>query len=217
MVTLDNTVRLVMLQVRFSKKEYIPNAIQGLRRETEEERVKRSGPTNGIQVIEPTKQTSLQNFLEEFEALDYELVSAYAEKRTDTNDASDKRDSYEPKYYIVRFVFVRREFAQTSEAFKAVRSDVRAALQEICETAFWRVRAYSNPFFENGEEVSGQRAVSINLEGRQPLLQSDGQPVMARIKVDGKAEGDPVPLRPMNTLSVVDNTLLLLPVHYEKR
>lgn len=76
-------------------------------------------------------------------------------------------------------------------------------VQDICETALWRVRAFSNPFYIEGEEVDGVRAISINCEARVPLFLPNGQPVVARRKdAQGNKIGDPVPIEPSGILTI---------------
>ena len=112
---------------------------------------------------------------------------------------------------MVRFLFARREFVDLSEEFKVVRDIISKELRSICEVAMWRVRTFLNPFYKDGEEVIGYRAISVNLESRKPLFCPDGQPVTVWQKDEkGNRVGDaPLPLKPDYCLRVKDNTVQL--------
>jgi hypothetical protein len=171
-VALNGTVRLVALQFSFSNPDAIPATVKCQDRETQEERVVRKSHSSGVMVIDPTEKCSLVEFLGELEASGYEMVDAFYKERIDAKDPRGKRS-----YHMVRFLFARREFVELSDEFKKVRDIIRTELRSICETAMWRVRSFSNPFYKNGEEISDQRVVSVNLEARTPLFRPDGQPV----------------------------------------
>ena len=135
------------------------------------------------------------------------MVDSFYKERIDAKDPRGKRS-----YHMVRFLFARREFVELSDEFKKVRGVIRAELQSICESAMWRVRAFSNPFYKNGEEIPDQRAVSVNLEARQPLFRPDGQPVTVWQKdADGKRVGDaPLPLKADYCLRIVGDAVQLV-------
>src|SRR5665647_3838956 len=99
---------------------------------------------------------------------------------------------------MVRFLFAHHEFAQPSDKFKNVRDFVRVEFQRICRSALWRTRLFSNPFYQHGAEILGQRSVSINLEARQPLFHPDGQPIKMWQKDErGRRVGEsPLSLKP---------------------
>lgn len=207
MVALNGTVRLVALQFSFSNPDAMPSAVKRLDRETQEERVVRKSHSSGVMVIEPTEKCSLAEFLEELEAAGYEMVDGFYKERIDAKDPRGKRT-----YHMVRFLFARHEFVELSDEFKKVRDVIRAELRSICESAMWRVRSFSNPFYKNGEEIPDQRAVSINLEVRQPLFRPDGQPVTVWQKDEnGKRVGDaPLPLKADHCLRIVGDTVSLM-------
>lgn len=206
MVALNGTVRLVMLQFSFSNPDAIPATVKRQDRETPEERVVRKSHSSGVMVIEPTEKCSLVEFLEELEAAGYEMVDSFCKERIDAKDPRNRA------YHMVRFLFARREFVELSDEFKKVRDVIRAELRSICESAVWRVRSFDNPFYKNGEEISGQRAVSVNLEARQPLLRPDGQPVTVWQKDEnGKRVGDaPLPLKANYHLRIVGDAVQLV-------
>ncbi len=209
MIELNGAIRLVALQFCFTNPDVVPPSVKRLVRETPEKRVVRKDRSNGFVVIEPTAKCSLVKFPGELEAAGYELVNAFCEERIDGKDARGKRT-----YYMVRLLFARSEFVDISAEFREVRDTIRAGLQELCESAMWRVRAFSNPFFMDGEEIPGQRAVSINLEAREPLFRPDGQPVVVWQKDErGERVGDaPLPIVSERRLCVIGELVKLMTV-----
>jgi hypothetical protein len=206
-VALNGTVRLVVLQFSFSNPDAIPSAVKRQDRETSEERVVRKSHSSGIMVIQPTEKCSLVEFLGELEAAGYEMVDGFYKERIDAKDPRGKRS-----YYMVQYLFARHEFVELSGEFKKVRDVIRAELRSICESTMWRVRAFSNPFYKNGEEIPGERAFSINLEARQPLFRPDGTPVTEWQKDEnGKRVGDAArPLAPAFLLRVLGSEITLV-------
>lgn len=175
-----------------------------LKRETPDERVVRKSLSNGDMVIEPTVGCSLKQFLEELKSAGYEMVDAFYKERI---NAKNPRKPY----HMVRFVFARHEFATISDEFKEVRKTILAELKVICENALWRVRAFRNPFYKNGEEIQGEFAISINMEARQPLFLPNGQPVVIWKKDEsGERVGEaPLPISPIYHLRVVNRVVSL--------
>ena len=207
MIVLNGTVRLVAMQFSFSNPDAIPATVKRLDQETQEERVKRKNYSSGVMIIKPTEKCFLVEFLGELEAAKYEMVDAFYKERIDAKDPRGKRT-----YHMVCFLFARREFVELSDEFKKVRDVIRAELRSICESAMWRVRVFSNPFYKNGEEISDQHAVSINLEARQPLFRPDGQPVTVWQKDEnGKRMGNvPLPLKADYYLCIVSDAIQLV-------
>jgi len=159
-IELNDTIRLVALQFSFLNPGLIPVSMKRkrLNRETQEELVERKSHSSGVMVIEPTERCSLLKFPMELEEAGYEMVGALYEERINYKNPSGGT------YHMVRFLFARHEFAGFSEDFKKARDVACVELQRICEIALWRVRAFSNPFYKNGEEIAAQRAISINFE-----------------------------------------------------
>lgn len=201
--TLDQTARLVMMQFSFSNPSVIPNMVRRREAETKnqsEERKNRS--STGIVIIEPSENTSV-DLVDSLEAHGYVLVDGVYQSRQNPHKPMQT-------YHMVRFVFSRLEHAEMSEQFQTVQSIIRTELLDICNMAFWRVRGFSNPFFRNGEEIPGGRALSLNFEARVPRFLPDGQPVKERRKdADGRKIGDPVPLEPSHQLTISNGVLTL--------
>jgi hypothetical protein len=201
---------MVILQFSFSNPDAVPRAIIFRPRETRRGAVERRCSLPGELVIQPTSNCALEQFIGEIEGTGYELVDAFYQQRIDPKDPNGKET-----YHMVRFSFARREEAgEISPESSQARNNIRAALQGICEAAFWRVRAFLNPFFVGGVPVDGQHALSINLEARLARFQPNGQPIMARPKdATGKVlSSAPVPLKADFRLRVVDNAVQLATV-----
>ena len=205
MVALDS-VRLVALQFGFSNLSVIPASVKRLDRETTEERNECKNHSSGTLVIEPTENCSLVEFLGELEASGYEMVDAFYKERIDPKDPRGRR-----MYHMVRFLFARCEFVDLSDEFKAIRDIISRELRGICKIAMWQARAFLNPFYKDGEEIAGQRAISINLTSRKPLFRPDGQSVTVWQKDEGgRRVGDaPVPIKPDYCFCIKDNAVRL--------
>jgi len=206
MVASDSFNRLVLVQFSFSNSDAIPQVVKRLKPETTEEQAERKSHSNGVLVIEPTANVSLVDFLGELEAAEFEIVDAFYKERIDPKDPRKKRT-----YHTVRFTFAHREYVDLSDEFKKVRDVIRTEFLEVCKKAMWRVRAFLNPYFEDGAEVAGLSTICINLEGRQPLFLPNGQPVVVWQKDEGgnRMGQAPIPLQPKYYLRVVDHAVQL--------
>lgn len=197
------------MQFSFTNPDAVPSSVKRLPQETPAERAERKGLTNtvraGESLIQPTEGCSISRFTAELEAAGYELVDASYKPRLDAKDPSGRRT-----YHMVRFVFARHEFAEPSDEFKKVRESVRVDLQKACDLAYWRTRSFSNPFYQNGEEVPEARAMSINFEARQPRYLPDGNLVTEWQKDEnGKRVGEvPLPIKAKHHLHIVDGEVL---------
>ena len=195
MVKLSESVPMVSVQFSFSNPEVIPVLVRHRNNETHEEHKERDVRKNhasGRLVIEPTERCAVANILDGIESAGYELVDALYQERVDPKDPTGRR-----RYHMVRFQFAPRPAVQISTEFKTIREQIRLEFQDICETAQWRVRAFLNPFYQNGEEISGKNAVSINCEARNPLFYPDGKPILVWRKDErGNRIGD-APMLPM--------------------
>jgi hypothetical protein len=161
---------MVAMQFSFSNPEVVPEWVRWHERETSEKRTKRKSRASGRLVIEPTEGCSLMQFIKDLGIAGYELVDAFCQKRLNTDNF------YGSTYRMVRFVFVRSDYVESSDNFASVRNLALASLKEMCAAALWRVRAFLNPYYQNGEEISGGHVISINLEHRQPLCSPEGGP-----------------------------------------
>ncbi len=209
---LDESVRMVMVQLAVSNPSVIPKNVRKREEESSQEHsVRKHDYLPGRQVIEPVENISLSAFLDELEQAGYVLVDAFRQRRKNTR-------GHQQFYYVVRYSFTRKEYVDDSEEskeFEEVREVRLQGLQKICSLALWRVRAFVNPYFQNEEQVPGQYAMSINLEAREPLYvgEDPNRPVMVYPHdEEGKRIGeDKIPLQPNYRLHIVDNNIQLLP------
>lgn len=194
-MNLDSSIGAIMLQFSFSNPEVVPPLLWHLPPETVAERIARKSLAGGTVVIQPTENCSIISFVNNLEQAGYVLVNAFCKERIHGKDLVTP-------YYVLRFVFIRYEDAQITEAFDNVRHSIMDSLRGICETALWRVRAYLNPTQEDDQYL-----MSINLEVRQPLFSSDGRPAMVWQKDEnGNRIGDrKVPLMPDYLLELDTN------------
>ena len=204
---LNTVARLVLLQFSFSNPAIIPDIVRRREAETKTgtlERKEKQKISSGILAIPPTENVSLLQLVGGLESAGYVLVDGLYQARPNLN----KPDQM---YHMVRFIFARREHAEPSDEFMSVRPLVRSALQDICTQAFWRIRAFSNPFYKDGVEVEDVRALSFNFEARVPRFLPDGRPVVSRRKDEnGRKIGEPIPLEPTSHLVAKDGSVSLV-------
>ena len=186
-------VRILMIQTSFSNPGIIPPMIRQIKDETPEQRDIRTFRFSGNPIIEPTENCSLVNFVGDIGDAGYELVDAFYQRRIPQEESKDNQEKSKDKmgryfgvvntqelrmYHTLRFVFARQDFAKPSPKFQESRNEIMPALMGICDIALWRVRAFNNPYFQDGREITGQRAISINLEHREPLFYPNGERIM---------------------------------------
>lgn len=196
--------RLVTLQFSFTNPQVVPSTLKVIKPETprtSDARRQESGKNGGALMIVPTERCSLASFLSELEAAGYEMVDALCQRRWQPPVSGQKRKTC----FMVRFTFAQKEFAEISDEFRVVRDNIRADCMMMCRNALWRVRAFSNPCFKHGEELRGQRAISINMEVRVPRYNPSGELVVEW------CENKAVPLRAKHQLCVVKETVVLTP------
>ena len=193
-----------MLQFSFSNPNVIPDTVRKRKPETKtEQQQRKQRPPSGTMVITPSENTSIESFVQELIQSDYILVDAVTQKRP-----HPKRQNQH--YYIARFVFSRKEHAKETSDFVSVRHQVQTELLNISNDAFWRIRAFKNPFFQDGGLVQGFNTLSFNFEARVPRFDSRGQAVLARKKdSQGRKIGDPVSLEAQHELHICDGSVLL--------
>ena len=191
--------RLVTVQFSLSNRSAVPEEENLFReKETPEGLEKRSNPTGvGRQILQNVEKFNIAPIVPDLIAAGYQLVDAFAQERIHEKDPKMQRT-----YVMVRFVFSLNEYATPFEDFLAIRPRMMAVLQKMVDQAFWRARAYRNPFFEKGVEVANHHAISINLEARVPRFQGNGQPVVMWNKDEkGDRIGDaPEPISPQGEL-----------------
>ena len=205
---LDESVRMLLMQFSFSNPEIVPACLLKRTAETVPEYIDRkTAPITGQQFIIKTWRTDIfQLSAYGLGLAKYVLVGGFSQE-------CPHKDSRQGTYFSVRFLFAREEFARESSEFEKVRDDVCFALDQICIEAYWRVRAYRNPFFEDRKLVEGAYAMSVNFEVREPRFGSNSDPIKVWPKdsVTGEKDktGFKIPLPPENYLLVRDNAIVI--------
>lgn len=202
---LDDSVKTVRLQFSFSNQSIVPRRLRQMEPETPKDRACRKGEGQdllaGIMFIDKFENVSLLEFVAQLEAAGYRLVDACYQRRV-KDDGS--------RYPMVRYMFAKPD-QETGPNHWLKQPDVRGPLRQMCEQAMWRVRGYLNRFFENGKEVPGAYAMSLNFEARKPLAEPSGKPVCVWQKdAEGNRVGsEPLPIKPSFVLSIQENAVLL--------
>jgi len=105
---------------------------------------------------------------------EYELVGAWKQKRIKTT----KGWGNNKPYWMIRFRFRHKKYIDEYKKYlgKTAWQDmvekrpmILGELVTICELAFWQLRAWRNPWYQDNELLPGAHFISINFEGRQPL------------------------------------------------
>jgi len=132
----------------------------------------------------------------------YVMVDALVEIR--------RKDGHQ--YAMVRFVFSDIEHADCSKEFLELQPLAEQELRQLLEQAMWRIRAFLNHLFEDGEIVDEQYAISINLEMRVPLIGGDGSPLKQwQRDDDGEQIGEgPVEVKPKKFLRIKNNDICVI-------
>lgn len=207
MRNINSSVRGISVSFKMKNLAAISAAVQSANPEMRGERTRGVGvPVSGVQIIESTPSVSLVQFVEELEAAGYVLVEFSLQERRNIGESYGQDPSC-----TLRYFFVKPQFDRSSEEFKAGREIVLAGLKELARTAAWSVRAYNNPFYENGEATE-DRVISVNMEARQPLFLPDGKPVVARPKdASGRRISHiPVPISAERDLRILDDELVIV-------
>lgn len=203
---IDRTVRLVSIRFAFSRSAVVPPSVALLT--SEPKRNIRKGGPNGTMVINPLENCSGLSFIGELMDAGYELVNTVYDRRPDDNDPSGRRI-----YHTVRFMFARSEFVDISDEFRSIRDNLLKDLRIMMKSAMWRIRAFSNPFFDEKGDVSPDfSSLNVNCEVRKPFFQPCGSPIVVweRDENDNKIGEKPIPVRQDYDLRIVDDEVTLV-------
>ena len=203
-------IRLIIIQISFSNPQIVPDCVRKIKQETEKDRKIRTSRNSGVTIIHPTENCSLVGFIGDIcEA--YELVDAFHQERIPKKVSGQSNryfgQSMQEYYQTLRFVFARKDFVSPSPEFQELQDKVLSSLMGICDMALWRVRVFNNPYFQDGKEIIGQRAISVNLENRSPLFHPNGERIMVYpVNSSGeKIRDSKVQIEPENYLCFEDN------------
>lgn len=203
-IPLNPDDRLLMVQFDLNNFEALPFRLPDKGTETKQEAIQRRAQGNrnaaGARLAEKQGKIFAVYMPVSLYENDYTLVSAEYRERVDK-----QRNNI--TYHSVRYTFVRKAFEKKSDPsfqeFLPWRGIHCAGMQELCELAIWgKVRVYRNPFYENGVEISGQHAISINLDARKPLYETN---ISALTFTPDNAN------KPDQLLVIVKNSLMLDP------
>jgi len=200
-----DSARLAIVQFSLHNWNIIPPFLLNTKRgiETLFEQQERKERHTGVALFDPVENVSIVKFLRDnLQGSGFELVNEFCQPRLDLKDGAGKRT-----YPMVRFEFVPGKYVTNlNEEFMAKRELLLGGLYTMVTEAAWRVRAYENKFYGNGQVVPGEKALSINLDVRVPLFE-DGRPRLVWKKgPNGERIGDaPVPLKPAFSFCVGEN------------
>lgn len=183
--------RLIIFQFSFTNAKAVPKNLLCLKNETAKESAKRRSIANGVLFIQPTERCSLEKAVEDLKG-NYELTEALYQERFNPKNPKSP-------YHMVRFVFIKKNFWVKDEEFEKKKAFLFKELLCLCKTSYWRVRGYSNPFFDKeGKQHEEIRAISVNAEVRVPLFYPDGKPIFVWDKDEnGNKIGEkPHPIKP---------------------
>ena len=188
-------VRQIRLQLSFSNKSVVPESIRWVDKETIIECIKRKlRDSDGNVVFPSTEKCSLSKLPDGLATAKYELVDAFCQERINLKFFRNRNRN---TYYMVRFLFVPSKLADVSKSFKNESGKIQNDFEDMCHGALWRAQVFSNLFYGDGGEITGERVVNIALVAREPLFRSDGTPVMVWQKDENgnRVGGKPAPLK----------------------
>jgi hypothetical protein len=205
---LDNSVKTLYLQFSFSNENAVPRWLPLKEEETPAEaelRQKRMAKATGKCVIEPVAGCSIETLPDEITEAGFTLVDAYYQPRID-------KINPRKRFFVARYVFIRTEEVARNE-LDELSWKILADLHDLCLLAFWRARAYKNPYFKDEQLVDGIFAASINVDTRKPRFNSAGELIMEWERDANKNKvGDASrPIPAAAKLRIQDNTLQIVP------
>lgn len=189
-----NRARIINVYFRLNTR---PTFARELPPESLEEQCERSKQrADSVPLITSVKDCSLSKFLENIFDSEYSLVGLTYREREDSGGV---------KFYLTCFSFVKINMANNQLTwFQKGNKTLSDARLDFFFANTWSVEVFSNPFYENGVQVFGERAICVSCNSRSPLYEKDGQPIMCKPRdSEGKiVEGKKVPREPKNVLRV---------------
>ena len=199
---LNSKVVGLNIQMSFSNDPGLPKYVGDVGPETDADSVMRSLECSGELVLGPTENVGLERLLENLSSVGFCLVDAFHQERVRRNVKPGQKSTY----HMVRYHFVREDKAVLNdESREFVSGYVAPELGEILRTTAWRVRIFVNPVLTM-KGGSQDRVVSINLEVRTPLVDSDGSPLLVwrRDEFKNKIGDVPLPKQPNWRMTMVE-------------
>ena len=165
---MGGAVRLISLRFAFSNSKIIPECVrEKISTRLPSSFLQEQPNVQGVMFLDPVEKVGCLPFLRDLKGRDYILVDSFYEA---------KKRTHGKEYFLVRFDFASLDYAYTDDRFdREQRPKLEKALYNLFRESMWRVRAFLNPFYEEGQILENQCAISINLEARYPLFDKFGQ------------------------------------------
>ena len=200
---ISENVRMVMVTLILSRGQNVPTPIKNREEETQDSiEARRMKRVPGKKVIERTENCDASKLFEALEWVGFRVVNITHQLMADSR-------------HRIRVEFTKFDADENSgRQLPTSRWQINRWLVGLIQEAFWATEVYDNPFFVNGNADPDGRMISIMFDGRRPLNQPDGKPVVAwRKDVNGQRTGvGPVPIEAEHRLTIEDSTIQLVPV-----
>jgi hypothetical protein len=185
LTNVEKNDREISLQFSFTKPEAIPQFLEDLPEESSDTalvRQERSAKGAGIDLTNGGqfrgKMVDLRELPARILQTNYELVGVWKQQRLQTKQGWAQNKPY----WMIRFRFRHKNTVadyrsklgeQAWQDMVEKRPMLIGELVTICSLSFWQMRAWRNPWYQDGKELPGVHAISLNFEGRQPLYEWD--------------------------------------------
>ncbi len=186
-------IKLVHLDFSAKKPRFVPEGVPRFDETPERFRQRSLRKPSGKKIMDPVPDTDVSELPDALEALGYEFVSLKHLVLLD-----DYSETGIPTKNVLRAVFCTSEYAHPSSEFLSVKEKMRQKLMEVMTSAAWTAEVYRNPFYWSRKEVSGQYAISFNMNARKPYYYPNGYNVVQwERNKNGKKVGEmPAPVSP---------------------
>jgi hypothetical protein len=204
-------VRLLHFKFIIRNSADIPRKVLGIRWQKTFEPRGEGERDNKPPVVDKVESCSLQKL--DLDTAGYQLVDA----KTRQVLKGDRVD-----HYAVNFWFCLDQFARLSDGFQALQAGLTSEFKQICQSAFWQMRMFTNPFLDcSGDTkvlVPDQIAGELEFNERVAVKNRDGSPVL-RWHRDEKGEkiGDTkFPIQPDHYFTMDGGNIAVVPVEDEE-
>lgn len=191
--TIASTPRLVMFQFNSTNLSFFSHL---LRFNPEAPKKPGQNVPNGTLIIGPAGNISVNGIVDQMGTLGYELVDAYRRQLPDSKNPGKE-------YSVACFLFSPHQFAKPCEGFEKNRGKAFAELRKLSRDSMWTIKGFNNPYFTDGAEMPGERALLFNCQARKPLTEN-GNPILVWPKGHGKDNpgSGKIPLQPDDKLLI---------------
>ena len=174
--------REIGLQFSFTNPEALPQFLEDLPEETMDQAIAREQSNREGADADLTggrfrkKMVDARGLAVGLLQSDYELVGVWRQKRIQTNPDT----MHGTTYWMIRFRFRHKDHLAEYRAkmgepawreLEANRPGLLGELVTICSLAFWQMRAWRNPYYQDSKILPGACAVSLNFAGHKPLYE----------------------------------------------